>query len=75
MLYKSVGIQVANSLSHHAAMQYTQSQIARLPVHRLWEVVGELGMVVPFIQGLCASRIGLSDVQLYAASASEDIFL
>ena len=40
----------------------TQSQIARLPVHKLWEVAGELGMVVPFIQGLCASRIGLSDV-------------
>ena len=40
----------------------TQSQIARLPVHKLWEVAGELGMVVPFVQGLCASRIGLSDV-------------
>ena len=73
MLYKSVGIQVANSLSHHAAMQYTQSQIARLPVHKLWEVVGELGMVVPFIQGLCASRIGLSEVHLHAASTSEGI--
>ena len=42
MLNKSVGIQVASSLSHHAAMQYTQSQVARLPVHKLWEVVGEL---------------------------------
>ena len=30
-----------------AMPQYTQSQIARLPVHKLWEVVGELGMVVP----------------------------
>ena len=49
----------------------TQSQIARLPVHKLWEVVGELGMVVPFIQSLCASRIGISDV--HAASTSEGI--
>ena len=49
----------------------TQSQIARLPVHKLWEVAGELGMVVPFIQGVCASRIGLSDV--HAASTSEGI--
>ena len=38
----------------------TPSPIARRPVHKLWEVAG---MVVPFIQGLCASRIGLSDVQ------------
>ena len=49
----------------------TQSQIARLPVHKLWEVAGEVGMVVPFIQGLCASRIGLSVV--HAASTSEGI--
>ena len=46
----------------------TPSQIAQLPVHKLWEVAG---MVVPFIQGLCASRIGLSDV--HAASTSEGI--
>ena len=25
----------------------------------MWEVAGELGMVVPFIQGLCTSRTGL----------------
>ena len=49
----------------------TQSQIARLLVQKLWEVAGELGMVVPFIQGLCTSRIGLSDV--HAASTSEGI--
>ena len=71
MLYQSVGIQVANSLSRHAAIirnTITPSQIARLPVHKLWEVAG---MVVPFIQALCASRIGLSDV--HAASTSEGI--
>ena len=68
MLYQSVGIQVANSLSGHAAYIITPSQIARLPVHKLWEVAG---MVAPFIQGLCASRIRLSDV--HAASTSEGI--
>ena len=49
----------------------TQSQIARLPVQKLWEVAGEVGMVVPFIQGLCTSRIGLSEA--HAASKSEGI--
>ena len=46
MLYQSVGIQVANSLSRHATIFFTPSQIARLPVP---QVVGGGGMVVPFI--------------------------
>ena len=51
----------------------TQSQIARLSVHKLWGVARELGMVVPFIRGLCASRIGLSDVHAAQHQRSEGI--
>ena len=44
MLYQSVGIQGKLAVPPCRNI-ITQSQIARLPVHKLWEVVGELGMI------------------------------